>query len=242
MEQCNIKFGGVNFSSIGLIVEGYPSTTIPARDIKTVQIPGRNGEVLFDNGGYNNYTQTYTVHWKKDYTNENSPDFPLNKLFSKYNYYRLEDSFHDKYYRKARLVGGNEVENRINVIGRSKIKFDCKPQWFRKDGENKIEIISGNTLTNTGLVALPKFYIYGNGNGTMTVNSTTISISDLSDVAIVLDAETQEAYLSSNNSSYNSKIEINNYRIPSLVTGSNAISYSGGITKVEIIPQWWDII
>ena len=36
-------------------------------------------------------------------------------------------------------------------------------------------------------------------------------------------------------------VVLKNREFPKLVPGSNTISFSGGITSVEIIPRWWTI-
>ena len=56
---------------------------------------------------------------------------------------------------------------------------------------------------------------------------------------MVIDSELQDAYHGTSN--WNKNITLNDRRFPKLKAGENLISFSGGITSVEVIPRWWTL-
>ena len=121
------------------------------------------------------------------------------------------------------------------VAGTFTVEFDCKPQRFLKSGERPIEFTtSGSKLFNKWMPAKPLVKVYGSGSGTLTFGGRTINISSI-DSYVMLDCETQNAYKETSNK--NSTVSISRY--PELLNGENIISWTGGITKVEITPRWW---
>ena len=120
-----------------------------------------------------------------------------------------------------------------NLAGSFNITFDCKPQRFLKSGDNYTSYSSGSVIYNpTRFDALP--LIVCSGNGSITLNGTTITISGNSG-QIYIDCDIQDAYLGTTNK--NSKITPN---FPTLSPGNNTLTYSG-VTGVQIKPRWWTI-
>lgn len=52
-------FGGVNSLDYGVLLDGSGTTTAPERDVMTVTIPGRSGDLLVDAGRWKNTTVSY---------------------------------------------------------------------------------------------------------------------------------------------------------------------------------------
>lgn len=52
-------FGGVNSLDYGVLLDGSGTTTAPERDVTTVTIPGRSGDLLVDAGRWKNTTVSY---------------------------------------------------------------------------------------------------------------------------------------------------------------------------------------
>ena len=52
-------FGGVSSLDYGVLLDGSGTTTAPERDVMTVTIPGRSGDLLVDAGRWKNTTVSY---------------------------------------------------------------------------------------------------------------------------------------------------------------------------------------
>ena len=213
-----------------------PGYAYPERDYTITHIPGRNGDIIQDNGCYKNVERTYEVSF--DAPNEDFATYANAVsawLHSTTGYARLEDSYEPDYYRMAVYQESNIFENLYNKAGTATIVFECKPQRFLKTGDNTITIQNSLTIMNpTGFEAYPLFKVTGT-SGVLTVNGNSITFSSIDDF-VMLDCELQDAYKETTNK--NSTVS---GTFPVLKPGSNAISWTGNISSVTMKPRWWTI-
>ena len=112
------------------------------------------------------------------------------------------------------------------------INFRCKPFWYLSDVEPITLSTSGTFITNPGCVASePVITVYGSGEITLMVGMTITEL-EITD-KITLDTPLMEAY--SGSTSMNSCMSGD---FPSLLSGKNAVSWSGNVSRVEIQPNW----
>lgn len=234
-----ITFNGLSSQSYGIQVEHPPEYETPERVYNITPVPGRNGDLAQDTGSYKNVPRTYEIaagslelqytqmmHLISDWVHNGS------------GYGRLEDTYDSDYFRMAMYSEANVITNIYQHAGRSTIKFDCKPQRYLKSGETVIIPASGATIVNPTLqVALPRIRVKGAGAGVLHVGAYTVTILNIVNY-IDIDSEIQD--------SYNAGINLNSYvtlsnTYPKLLLGNNVISFSGGITSVEVTPKWWTI-
>ena len=231
-----IIFNNKSSADCRIQVAHPPGYAYPERDYTITHIPGRNGDIIQDNGCYKNVERTYEVSF--DAPNEDFATYANAVsawLHSTTGYARLEDSYEPNYYRMAIYQESNIFENLYNQAGTATIVFECKPQRFLKTGDNTITIKNGLTIMNpTGFEAYPLFKVTGT-SGVLTVNGNSIAISSL-DGFVMLDCELQDAY--KENINKNSTIS---GTFPVLKPGSNTIRWTGGISSVTMKPRWWTI-
>lgn len=231
-----IKFNNKSSADCRIQVAHPPGYAYPERDYTITHIPGRNGDIIQDNGCYKNVERTYEVSF--DVPNEDFATYANAVsawLHSTTGYARLEDSYEPNYYRMATYQESNIFENLYNQAGTATIVFECKPQRFLKTGDNTIAIQNSLTIMNpTGFEAYPLFKVTGT-SGVLTVNGNSITFASIDDF-VILDCELQDAY--KENINKNSTIS---GTFPVLKTGSNTISWTGNISSVTMKPRWWTI-
>ncbi len=231
-----IIFNNKSSADCRIQVAHPPGYTYPERDYTITHIPGRNGDIIQDNGCYKNVERTYEVSF--DAPNEDFATYANAVsawLHSTTGYARLEDSYEPNYYRMATYQESNIFENLYNQAGTATIVFECKPQRFLKTGDNTIAIQNSLTIMNpTGFEAYPLFKVTGT-SGVLTVNGNSITFSSIDDF-VMLDCELQDTY--KENINKNSTIS---GTFPVLKTGSNTISWTGNISSVTMKPRWWTI-
>ena len=231
-----IIFNNKSSADCRIRVAHPPGYAYPERDYTITHIPGRNGDIIQDNGCYKNVERTYEVSF--DAPNEDFATYANSVsawLHSTTGYARLEDSYEPNYYRMAVYQESNIFENLYNQAGTATIMFECKPQRFLKTGDNTITIQNSLTIMNpTGFEAYPLFKVTGT-SGVLTVNGNSITFSSIDDF-VMLDCELQDAY--KENINKNSTIS---GTFPVLKTGSNTISWTGDISSVTMKPRWWTI-
>lgn len=232
-----LTIGSVDSRTYGVYISGQGTFEAPARDYTLISIPGRNGDLVMDGKRYSNISVTYPAFIFKNFS-QNLADF-RNKLLQNSGYVKLTDSYHTDEYRMALYRGPFTPDVvRTNDAGSFDITFECKPQRFLNSGDTTSSVVNGGTVTNpTGMVALPGITVrstQGAVNGTLTINSQAITISQPPFYAIFLDSERQAAYNGTNN--------LNAYvsgEFPVLSAGTNTVTWTGNITSVEIKPRWW---
>lgn len=169
-------FGGVDSRTYGMVVSNDNGFDAPERDVKEVEIPGRNGSLVLDNGRYKNQTLTYSCVLKSGF--DTQMDAFRAALCAKMGYQRITDSFHPGVYRMGRIKGeirttpGSKYQN-----GHFEIDFDVKPQKFLLTGETAVSVSSGGTLTNpTAYAAKPMLQVWGYGD--IWLDAGRVSIED----------------------------------------------------------------
>lgn len=224
-------FGEVNLADYQCTYDGSELWRIPEKLVDTYSIPARNGDVIISQKKYSNITRPFSCYIRKDWVkNYNSL---VNALSSIEGYARLETTEEEDVFVMASFHSGIEPSMwQFNERGTFTLNFDCKPQKWLKSGENAIFIDSSKVLMNpTSQSAFPLIKV--TGTGTITVNSSVLTLSQNTSTTII-DCETQDCYEDSINR--NGDLTING-GFPVLVKGENTVSVDG--CTIELIPRWW---
>lgn len=235
-----INWNGITSDSLNCIVERYPAYTVPQRKQSAISVPGRNGDLLLQQTAYSNYIQAYDVYLSGPRNGSKLPDVAraVAAWLNVGGYRKLIDDYTPDTFRMAFFQGPLELENTFNLYGRATIEFNCKPQRFLNSGETAQTITaSGGTITNpTAYNAKPLITVYGSGAATLQVGEYVCTLSSIN-TSITLDSDTENAYNGTTN--LNSTATIPEF--PELIPGNNAVTWTGGITSVQITPRWWTL-
>lgn len=229
-------YNGTTSSTYGIFVEHRPVVTFPKRVIESINVPGRSGNLLFDTGAYDNVTLTYQVAYIHS-GSVRADAISIATWLYQHDYYELSDTYDPSYFRKAVYVSPLNVTDILNVAGRANITFDCKPQRYLTSGKTELSPAKNSSITNNYEPALPVLTIACNGNGTVTIGGTTITITGNSG-NLVIDSERQTAENGGNNA--NSLISLSN-GFPVLEHGSTTVTWTGSVTSVKVVPNWWTL-
>lgn len=229
-------FGDHGSDEYGIYISGAGTFNAPKRDVETVTVPGRNGSLTIDNGRYENIEVSYEAYIRQDF--RLSAGAARDWLLASAGYRRLEDTYHPEFYRMGRFTGPLDFDMRfLNMSGECTLTFDCLPQRFDKAGEIPVTLSAAGTLYNPYFqTAKPLIRVYGTAAGNLTVGSVIVQIKAI-DGYVDLDSETQNAYKGATNCNGNIYVP----EFPSLPAGTTGVSWSGGITSVEITPRWWTV-
>lgn len=232
-----LTFAGKSTHEFGIMISGEGTYNSPERNVEKEEVPGRNGDLLFDRGNFKNLEVVYPAFIKIGMPRK-AQDF-LNYAASLIGYQRLEDTYHPEEYRMGRFLSKVEIEpiGYKNRSGQFEISFDCKPQRFLKSGEVPIEFTANGSILNPTLFsAKPLLRIYGTGAGTVGVGSETITISSINSY-VDIDCEIMDAYKGATNCNQNVSFTDDIVLHP----GEVGIAKTGNITKVVVTPRWYRI-
>ena len=233
-----IIFNGVSSMDLHTLVQHPPEYAFPEKDCEATHVPGRNGDIIVDTGSWKNVDRTYNLAIdarKISYTEVASK--LVQWLHSSNGYARLEDSYEPDFYRMAIYKDQGTISNIYNKAGTIDVTFNCKPQRYFKSGEEPDTINHGMEYRNpTDFASRPKIIVHGSGSGNIYIGNYHAGVNSIID-GMTIDSEIQDVYYGTTNCNQNVSID----EFPKIVSGNNYISFSGGITSLEIIPRWWTL-
>lgn len=266
-----ITFNGKSSNSFGIIVERYPSPNRPARRGTVLQIPGRNGNLVIEDGTYENAMLKFDVYLSAEPANlYDRAAAVADWLLGSSGYQRLTTEYEPDIFRLARFAGPLDIEAILNSHGRATLEFDCYPQRFESLGHVYSDygsLSSGSaTITNTGImIAKPMIKVTGKGNVVLdfasaaTGNTTEVDFAFSSSQieTIILDCDLHDAYYE-DGSNANAAVSFSDAEaslpesadyfyptFPELTPGSNTVSLSalstGTLSGLKIMPRWWSL-
>ena len=174
----DFTFNGRTASSFGVqLADNTEWWATPERDMEHISVPGRSGDLLIDNGRFNNMEINFEVN---RVTDGRALSELINWLALNPGYQRLSVSDDPDHYRLASFEGMTvPVFTQLKKSARITIPFNCQPQrYLVSDQESGIEFGVGTenptlTLTNYGDDAKPKIFVAGGGSRTIRVSDTT---------------------------------------------------------------------
>lgn len=135
MATNTITFGG---NVLPCTIERFPTIRKPARKYRRFNIPGRNGDLFFQENAYENVIQEYQVYAGSDQQGVQVPWYQMAKLLYLDGYQTLQDTYDGDHFRKAVFNGPIDIENAWNTHGRATLEFDCRPERFLQSGKQAI--------------------------------------------------------------------------------------------------------
>lgn len=246
-----ITFDGKNLGDFGVWVSGSGTFNAPARDISTVSVPGRNGDLTFDNGRYNNITVSYPAFISRRF--QPRLDDLRAWICSKHEYCRLEDTYHPEEFRMGIFKGGLSVSPTArNIAGSFTLSFDCKPQRYLKSGEQVITYDGNGLIYNpTQYPAKPLIKLYGTAGQNSVVNIQVHGTSVTHEVIIkmpdegyvMIDCETEEVYCGQTNLNASVSFPERNpdHSFPVIAPDAESGVLVWNSPGLELTPRWWTL-
>lgn len=243
-----LSYNGRDSREFPIYITSKTSFDKPDRDVSFVEVPGRSGDIIIDNGKYKNIKIDYGLKFfSKNFTGWDNYDFASyydkisEWLKPTVEYYNLTDSYDPNYYRKACLKSSIKLKQLHYDIGAFNVSFSCKPYRYRFDGENTIQLTSDGTITNPEPESsLPLIRVVPISSGDVVFKITTENgflsflVMNVEDNYVDIDSEAMNVYSGTTN--YN-----NNYVqsvFPSLAPGENTIEFTTNVQSISIIPRW----
>lgn len=132
----SLVFNGVDLGKeCNMFVLGKGVFGAPSRDVTQIHVPGRNGDILIDNGGWNNVDVTYSSCCILSNFRENIAKLK-EYLLANPGYHELSDPYNPDEVRYAEFRGPFTPEAftaKGNNAGMFDLTFNCKPQRFLRE-------------------------------------------------------------------------------------------------------------
>lgn len=234
-----VIINGKNLADFGAIMTDAKTLSAPNPQYETIEVDGRNGDLLIDRGRYSNYELQITgvLDGMKPADFYNNFVALRGYLMAQSGYVRIEESALPDHYRTGRLMGGiapnTSGEHYIRAFT---LRYWCVPQMWLKSGEIGIDQTAGFKVFNpTMYTARPLIRVYG--TGTLTVGTNVITVAAGADSYIDIDSEIYDCYEGTNNR--NALVSMAG-GFPVFESGETEIQLSG-ITRVVVTPRWYTL-
>ena len=226
-----MRFNGKDFADFGVFVDESKAFGSPEKDYELVEIMGRNGNLSIYNDRFKDITLPFPCFIRTGFIEKYRS--LLAYLNSQTGYQRLETDKEPNHFRKALFQGIVDPQTTaFNHGGFFTVNLLAHPQRFLKSGE--IPVSASELWNPTYFDSHPLIRCYGNGS--LTINSQTITVASNPYDYVDIDCDIMDAFCGANNA--NSYVSFNTDSVV-LKSGTNGITHN--MTKVEITPRWYEI-
>lgn len=234
-------WNGVNAKNYGVQILSLPAIeTTPLERTSSVSIPGRSGSLTTTEGDdiYDNLSLSCTCIMED-----------ISKIGSFCSWMKgsgkIKFSNKPDGYYKARISNQISFDKVLRGydLRTFSIQLSCEPFFYLDSGETTFTMTANKQVTNLGNIrSLPLIKVTGTGQGSIMCGGSTMLIDDFSNISyIMLDSEAKLAYKGSKGSA-SDPLTLLNTRVSgdwlTIPTGTNYITISGSITKLEVTPRW----
>lgn len=214
----SFEFNGVTNSSLDIIVKDLPLMPRAEKNIESINMQGRSGNLYIDNKTYKSKTYTITCIAR----NKAKLD-DINKTYAGCGILKLS-KYSDRFF-KAMIKNQISFEKYLSVLQEFPLQFEVEPVAYSNEETEEEVVANGQIVVGGNVEVSPMITIIG--IGTITINGYSIEVKE-SDITI--DCELMNCI--SNNLSKNDKVILDEF--PVLSVGNNAITLGTGIEKIII--------
>lgn len=234
-----LVFDGVSSLDFGLTIEEPRLTQKPRRKVTRISVPGRSGDYLADEGGYENAEVSYRVWCRREERDRvlESVD-EITRWLSAADYRPLYDNYDPDYFRRAVCLEPLDAEIIARRFARQELVFSCDPYKYSRAGNQMLRFRSttAKLYNKEGYDALPLIRVYGAGTLTLTVNGQSWTLTNVT-TSINLDSLTLRTTDGITGAAADHKKSGSGY--PVLVPGENVITIGGDTPdQIGILPRW----
>lgn len=210
-------FNNVSSENLGLIIKEMPPIVRPAKNIESIKVNGRNGNIHIDNGTYDSYNITISciiIDLTKLDQNKSVLQGTGNLQLS---------TVPGRTFR-ATIKNQIDVSKYLRVLREFPLQLEIEPISY---GSETTVSYSNNATLNIGgnIDTSPIITIYG--TGTISINNVSVEVLT---TGIVIDCNLMEC--TKNDLNMNAFVVLDDF--PKLIPGNNTITLGSGISMVTI--------
>lgn len=208
-----------------------PNIPSPSKNKIAKEIPGRDGSVYENMGGYKDIVIPIEFNFIEK--NNLKERFRQIKLWIN----EIQDNkliFSDDpewFYKVVDVKLNGDFETILRRKGKFRIDFTCRGYLYNLDADEFLNINNNDNLYNYYMESLPLIFIKGNGEVKVSINNRkfTVPIQDY----IYIDSELELVYRDLDN-----PFNLGTGKYPNLNKGANLIQFEGNIQEFKMKPRW----
>lgn len=212
-------FNGQKSTDLGIIIQELPPISKAEKNIDTISINGRNGNLHIDNGTYK--SKTYSVKCTlMDETKIND----LKTLLDSSGILELSTEPNIEY--KATISNQIDFSKYLKYLKQFVINFDVDPIGYSKTLTTNTYSSLENVFEINGTANVAPI-IKVTGTGTFTLNNRQVEVLE---TGITIDCDLMNC--TKNNINKNNKVVLDEF--PELTVGENTLNLGSGIISIEL--------
>lgn len=225
-----LEFKGRNHEEFDLLLLYAGRRKKAEERVEVYEIPYRDDEPSEHTGKYKPYFREMEF-----LINDNTKKGQIYQWLNGYGKLRT-DSDPDGYF-KAEVIQAIDSDKYQGLYDNMLVSFKINPGFFYMDsGDTPVVMTAPGTIVNMGThTSEPYIKITGSGNIDLTINSTVYSFTAV-DTYLEIDSESKYVYRDTLNQGEKMVGEF-----PIFELGENAISWTGTVTEIQIIPRWREL-
>ena len=211
----------------GLRITEPPVVPPASRIVESIEVDGREGTLTLLKGWEDTTIQMRAALLGADLHNRFRAILPV-ILAAK----TISFSSDPGVYFKIKHVSAGGMERKLSALYDFPLTFVCEPFRYYRNVPTITMTAPGNVLNPGTVFALPRIKVYGTGSQILTVGGKETRLNILAG-HLILDSALMECY-------QGDTAQNNQTRgpFPVLNVGPTPITWSNGITKIEIEPRW----
>lgn len=241
-------------TGFGIYISGRGVYDSPEPDLEYVTIPGRSGDLIYDNNRFHNIEITYPCYIRNGFGPAygfigNFKNFQA-YLYSQNGYHKLEDDYLPDHFRMASVqknISLSDIDWVYNA-GSFDLTFNCKPQLYLKSGDQEYDFTEVWGYNPTQFPSSPLIKLTGYGQFSLSYPNrpayagyaSTITVAQHNLSYIMIDCELMDCY-GPNGENANQYVTFTGHTPIVLMPGSVSGTRSSSFTAVKIKPRWWTV-
>lgn len=230
LKEAWFEFRGIRSTDMGVEMLSRPQREQPSAMGQSITVSGRSGRLWLEDGTWDDVlVQVQCV----------VPDGEMDRVtawLSGCGELRFSDE-PERVYR-ARVRGGAVRTMPFARLSAQQftLGFDCGPFRYQYPPAEAIVLTESGAVNNPGTVASqPRIVIEGTGDITLSVGGCLMVFEGI-EGGIVVDSEAMECFSPDGAALLNDRADMEEF--PLMACGSNAVTWTGDVTKVSIEPRW----
>lgn len=226
-----IVYNGQKNTDFGINIINRPAKPSPEMLYEEKDIPGKDGKLYIEKGYGNieipvsfNFVSKCPQMWDKDFRK-------IKKWLSKMKDTKLKFSDDLECFYRVNKVVIDAPERILKRIGKFKVVFTCDPYVYLESGQEKINL--PQLIYNEFEVAMPTYFIKGEGFLNLTINGVTVKVN----VGQNLIINTKLGLCYRSDGTLNNIALKGYYEDLYLKEGENTFTFSQGF-DIKIEPNW----
>lgn len=239
MAVTSFTFNGLKSTDFNMYINAEYEIASSIPDYKTVEVPGRDGDLIIPNDRYKSFVQELPIIYLGKYKETmRKIDKARQIMLGDSNWHDFLFSFDPDHIYCAAYLSSFPIKKTVTGITQT-LQFNMMPYKYLKSGQvvTQFHVGDNQKIKKEGtLDAKPWIRITGKGSMTIDIGDSSLSLKGI-DGGIIMDSEAQICSdLSGTRTQYDKMygdfIEITG------ASGNKTVSIHGDIDKFEIKPRW----